>query len=366
MGARAMPFPWANLALLLFVVAQLVTGVAGLLGTSDPFPDRLLASRDRRVRHRRAPVREGDARSERHSPAAGPPVRRVTLTLLVLLLLAVLVTGIVWISVGRTIYVLGISVINLHAYLALALVGLLAWHVVVDRRWIVRVPAAPGRGALSQNRRSRRRWTRSLAGRADCPAPPRRAGEPAPLYRLLQGGKLPPSFPAVSWLNDDPEPVSLDLSTSSWWTATSRTLELTYDQLDALRAALTTTIGCRRWYSEQEWRGVALAALLAEAGVDPEAESVSVESITEFGRGFSLADAQRLTLATCGRKALSHGHGFPARLVVPDQRGFDWVKWVTRITVSSQPSTPVATSARLRALMLLEQGTHGPVSDLRG
>jgi DMSO/TMAO reductase YedYZ molybdopterin-dependent catalytic subunit len=337
MGARAMPFPWANLALLLFVAAQLVTGVAGLLGTSDPF---------RIVFWLHAIGAYGIVvllfakgilvlNAIRRRP--GLTQARVTLTLLVLLLLAVLVTGIVWISVGGTIYVLGISVINLHAYLALALVGLLAWHVV-DRRWIVRVPAARDRGAFLRIAgvavAGLALWQveRTVQRLLDTPGSRRR------FTGSYETGSFTGSFPAVSWLNDDPEPVSLDEYQLVVDGDVSRTLELTYDELDARsRAALVATIDCTGgWYSEQEWRGVALAALLAEAGVDPEAESVSVESITGFGRRFSLADAQRLTLAThVAGRPLSHGHGFPARLVVPDQRGFDWVKWVTRITVSS-------------------------------
>ena len=64
------------------------------------------------------------------------------------------------------------------------------------------------------------------------------------------------------------------------------------------------------------------------------AESVSVESITGYARRFSLDHAHRLTLATeVGSRELSHGHGFPLRLVVPDRRGYDWVKWVTRVRV---------------------------------
>ncbi len=31
---------------------------------------------------------------------------------------------------------------------------------------------------------------------------------------------------------------------------------------------------------------------------------------------------------------LSHGHGAPARLVAPGERGMEWVKWVTIIRVN--------------------------------
>jgi DMSO/TMAO reductase YedYZ molybdopterin-dependent catalytic subunit len=74
--------------------------------------------------------------------------------------------------------------------------------------------------------------------------------------------------------------------------------------------------------------------LLDEAGASADAESVAVESVTGFTRRFSIGDARRLVLAThVAGRPLSHGHGFPVRLVVPDQRGFDWVKWVARIQV---------------------------------
>ena len=42
-----------------------------------------------------------------------------------------------------------------------------------------------------------------------------------------------------------------------------------------------------------------------------------------------------LALSVAGEE-LDDGHGFPARLVMPDHRGFDWVKWVTRITVNAE------------------------------
>ena len=38
-----------------------------------------------------------------------------------------------------------------------------------------------------------------------------------------------------------------------------------------------------------------------------------------------------------GGQPLDAGHGYPARLVVPDARGFWWVKWVTTIEVDDLP-----------------------------
>jgi DMSO/TMAO reductase YedYZ molybdopterin-dependent catalytic subunit len=59
-----------------------------------------------------------------------------------------------------------------------------------------------------------------------------------------------------------------------------------------------------------------------------------VESVTGYTRRFSVDHARHLLLATrVAGGPLSHGHGFPVRLVVPDRRGFEWVKWVVRIRV---------------------------------
>ena len=79
---------------------------------------------------------------------------------------------------------------------------------------------------------------------------------------------------------------------------------------------------------------MSLGELLDEARVTGAARSVSVESVTGYDRRFSLGDAGSLVLAThVAGRPLTHGHGFPLRLVVPDQRGFDWVKWVVRVRV---------------------------------
>jgi DMSO/TMAO reductase YedYZ molybdopterin-dependent catalytic subunit len=63
-----------------------------------------------------------------------------------------------------------------------------------------------------------------------------------------------------------------------------------------------------------------------------------VISHTGYRWSFDRADADDLLLAThVGGEALSHGHGAPVRLVAPGQRGFIWVKWVTRIELRDGP-----------------------------
>ena len=51
-----------------------------------------------------------------------------------------------------------------------------------------------------------------------------------------------------------------------------------------------------------------------------------------------MEEAGRYLLAThVGDEPLSHGHGFPLRLVAPGKRGFEWVKWVESIEVNESP-----------------------------
>ena len=69
-------------------------------------------------------------------------------------------------------------------------------------------------------------------------------------------------------------------------------------------------------------------------------------SHTGYRWSFTAEHARRCLLATrVGGEPLSHGHGAPARLVAPGRRGFQWVKWVTRIEVHDgpDPGAPAST-----------------------
>ena len=112
----------------------------------------------------------------------------------------------------------------------------------------------------------------------------------------------------------------------------------TYDELWAFTDRVTAVLDCTGgWYSKQSWEGVWLERLLPAAATA--SSSVNVRSVTGYNRRFPTADASGLLLATrLDGSRLDAGNGFPVRLVVPGQRGFTWVKWVSAIDAEDLPS----------------------------
>ncbi|SFR37063.1 molybdopterin-dependent oxidoreductase [Halogeometricum limi] len=144
------------------------------------------------------------------------------------------------------------------------------------------------------------------------------------------------SFPVTSWVADDPDPVDEE----TWRIRVGGDVDspvqlaaadLTADADTERRVLLDCTSG---WYAERDWRGVRLGDVLDAAGPTAEARWVTVHSVTGYRWSFPIEEAEEMLLAThVGGDRLSHGHGFPARLVAPDRRGFQWIKWVDGIEV---------------------------------
>ena len=90
-----------------------------------------------------------------------------------------------------------------------------------------------------------------------------------------------------------------------------------------------------------------VSELLSRAQPKPGAGSITIRSRTGYFRRYSLDEAGRAILASrVDGRPLSAGHGFPARMVEPHKRGYDWVKWVDSITVNDtgkfwQPPLPL-------------------------
>jgi DMSO/TMAO reductase YedYZ molybdopterin-dependent catalytic subunit len=135
----------------------------------------------------------------------------------------------------------------------------------------------------------------------------------------------------TQWLDDrvqhiDPDDWALDIDGAVHDLAGLR--EMVTDELTAI---LYCTSG---WYSVQFHRGVRLDRLVDPTGW----RSIEVRSVTGYARRFPVRDLDRLWLCLdMGGEPISAGHGFPARLVAPDRRGFWWVKWVVSITPSDRP-----------------------------
>jgi DMSO/TMAO reductase YedYZ molybdopterin-dependent catalytic subunit len=121
---------------------------------------------------------------------------------------------------------------------------------------------------------------------------------------------------------------------------TARMVSLTRTQLMAMpQATYDLPIACvEGWSTTQRWRGVRIADLAALVGA-PERAVVHVQSFQPNGpfRHATLSSAQlrdpRALLALCVNGVdLSPDHGYPARLILPDQPGVHCTKWVGSMT----------------------------------
>jgi len=146
-------------------------------------------------------------------------------------------------------------------------------------------------------------------------------------------------FPVTMWVADDPDPVDAGEWTLSVTGAVEDPVDLDYGAVAAYDDELTALLDCTSgWYTEQRWTGVRVGRLLERAGVTGEAEYVSFRSVTGYRWSLPIEEARDAMLATgVGGEPLAHGHGFPARLVAPGRRGFQWVKWVETVEVRTEP-----------------------------
>jgi DMSO/TMAO reductase YedYZ molybdopterin-dependent catalytic subunit len=122
--------------------------------------------------------------------------------------------------------------------------------------------------------------------------------------------------------------------------AVDQSLTLTYDDLLSMSPeTIDETIDCTNgWYSPQEWQGIPLSRLLEAAG-GLDAAGVRLVSETEYNHTYPMAEARTILLAThVSGEVLSPWHGYPVRAVVPDRRGWFWVKWLKRVEVLDDPA----------------------------
>ncbi|MFC6826474.1 molybdopterin-dependent oxidoreductase [Halopelagius fulvigenes] len=257
---------------------------------------------------------------------------------------AALATGVWWVLGGNARVLAYWNLLNLHVGLGLVLLPLVLAHLVTRFR--------PPRRTDFEGRRTALRYGALLVGGAllfraqellavalETPGRRRRFTGSKP----VEGDGLEPegeteagnaSFPVTSWVADDPDPVDEESWRLRVGGLTDSTLDLSADELapdDERRVLLDCTSG---WYAERDWRGVRLGSILDAAGPADDARWVTVHSVTGYRWSFPIEEARGMLLAThVGGERLSHGHGFPLRLVAPDRRGFQWIKWVDGIEV---------------------------------
>jgi len=324
-------------SLFAFVVAEAVTGLVSFtIGVPEGWPlfwlhrslgvgvVALLAWKIARVRRR----------------LTDPDLWRRSTALSVLALVATvgaLATGVAWVF-GVDVRLSYWTLLSVHVGFGLALVPLVAAHASTRFR-------LPRRVDFERRRTAVRYFTLLAAGGAtyrlqqaandtlDTAGADRRVTGSQP-----REGTGNAAFPITSWVADDPDPIDRDDYRLTVDGLVSDPAELTAADLAAgheTEALLDCTSG---WYTVQEWSGIRVGDLLEVAGErSKEAAYVRFVSVTGYRWSLPLAEAEDALLATrVGGEPLSHGHGAPARLVAPDRRGFQWVKWVTRVEVRSE------------------------------
>ncbi len=244
------------------------------------------------------------------------------------LVLASLAAGLLH-STGLLVSAGAITAMDVHVGAALAAIPLAIWHVAVRR---VRL-----RGADL----SRRTFLRGALVVASATALYGTSEMAARLLRLPGGDRRftgsyeagsyqPGLMPVSSWMFDAVPQID-----PAVWSLRVGTQKMSYDELLAHDDRMTATLDCTGgFYSTQEWSGVRLDRLLS--GMP--GTSIRVVSHSGYDRRFPVEESSRLLLATrFGGTTLDSGHGYPARLVAPDRRGFWWVKWVVAIEVDDVP-----------------------------
>lgn len=262
--------------------------------------------------------------------------RRLALgAVLSLLVAAALAGGFLWVASGRILTLGPWTILTLHVWAALAVIPILAVHLL-PRRWrllrtarlgqpmtrrtflafgvFTALGAAAWAGAnlLDQVQGGIRRFTGSRwlpAG--GIPPPTTFYGEPAPeihraAWRLNVTGKVA-------------SPRSLDAEALA---------EIGVEEREAV---LDCTSG---WAIRTRWRGTPLRNVLAAVGADPATAAVIVRSATGWAAHLPSTEIDDALLAThVAGEPLPAANGAPLRLVAPDRRGLDWVKWVVEIEV---------------------------------
>ncbi len=253
-----------------------------------------------------------------------------------LITIAALTGGFLWVASGELLSVGSWTVLTLHAWVGLILVPILVIHLLPHRWRLLRPRLAPPRpGRLLSRRTLLAGGLLGMAGIASVLVTGGldrwRGGERRFTgSRWLPRGGIPPATtffgegpPAI-----DPSSWRLDVEDGAGRRRRWSAAELASLGMVTRSAVLDCTSG---WALETDWTGVPVARVV---GPLAPGQQVLVRSATGWS---TVLDADELEVAVLASAVagspLPVANGAPCRLVVPDRRGLDWVKWVTEVTV---------------------------------
>ncbi len=265
--------------------------------------------------------------------------RRTVFGLLALLLVLLAIGSGTWWAAGGQLYFAGFNLLNWHIGLGFVLTAAMAFHMFARAKRLRKRDLAGRRQALQ--------FSALLAGSVAL-WPGQQLAErvlnvPGARRRFTgsyeSGSYAGNAFPTSSWVADQPRPLDMQTWRLSLGGAVAMPRDFSYDELVAAGDELEATLDCTGgFYSTQRWRGIRIGRLLDQVALHPGARYVRFISVTSYRWSLPLQEARAALLAThVGEEPLSYEHGFPLRLVAPGRRGFEWVKWITRVEVLTAP-----------------------------
>ncbi len=265
--------------------------------------------------------------------------RRTFYGLLALLLVTLAMGSGTWWVAGGLWYFAGFNLLNWHIGLGFVLTAAIVFHMFARAKRLRKRDIAGRRRALHLG-------ALLLGGVALWPTQQfaeRVLNLPGARQRFTgsreSGSYAGNAFPTSSWVADAPRPIDAQTWLLSLGGAVTTPRYFSYDELVAAHDEEEATLDCTGgFYSTQHWRGIRIGRLLEQVTLHTDARYVSFISVTSYRWSLPLEEARMALLAThSGEEPLSHEHGFPLRLVAPGRRGFQWVKWITRIEVLTAP-----------------------------
>ena len=265
--------------------------------------------------------------------------RRTVFGLLALLLVLLAIGSGTWWAAGGQLYFAGFNLLNWHIGLGFVLTAAMVFHMFARAKRLRKRDLAGRRQALQ--------FSALLAGSVAL-WPGQQLAErvlnvPGARRRFTgsyeSGSYAGNAFPTSSWVADQPRPLDVQTWRLSLGGAVTTPRDFSYDELVAAGDELEATLDCTGgFYSTQRWRGIRIGRLLDQAALHSGARYVRFISVTSYRWSLPLEEARAALLAThSDEEPLSYEHGFPLRLVAPGRRGFEWVKWITRVEVLTAP-----------------------------